>query len=570
MSSFDDLFGANSFNSGNNFSLDLSGLTDQSPPPSFYSDYNQATGVGGPGTTTSYNSEGVLVDTPNTDGDTSGGMTTGAGSAIADLIKKYGLPALLAGLAAKDRQKATGGGYGKAYQSPAPLTRTISQGKYGPIAKYAAEGGIIQGFAGGDSVRSSAGGSFGQLDQAPNPGALARGIASQYPYNTGQNAKAIEAFARYLPPSAIGMTIKNAIEQIRAGNTEGLVKDTVKGMVPFSGTVEKALAGDLTGAAASVIPSGVKALYNLITSPETGRNVSSQVPNEITSTLADYNPEDLRTAVMATIPEFDTAQANTALSRSFTPSVAQPSGMQDFATFEDMARGAQAQKEQQAANGEVVSFGVPDQNTEQYVDLYPLAQPEAQGTDLGISRGFTAPETSNNMQGTDFGAFNYDGMGGVSDTDPMRGPSVYGNYDSGGGNFNDSSGPGEGGFGGGSYSGGNLSEYGGGGGSIRGLGYDLMNYAQGGGIAAMAKGRFLRGPGDGVSDSIPATIDGNQPAALADGEFVIPARVVSELGNGSSEAGARKLHAMMVRIQKDRRGAKNIAANTKVDRHLPA
>lgn len=98
----------------------------------------------------------------------------------------------------------------------------------------------------------------------------------------------------------------------------------------------------------------------------------------------------------------------------------------------------------------------------------------------------------------------------------------------------------------------------------------IDGYAQGGGIAAMAKGRFLRGPGDGVSDSIPATIDGNQPAALADGEFVIPARVVSELGNGSSEAGARKLHAMMVRIQQDRRGAKNIAANTKVDRHLPA
>jgi len=98
----------------------------------------------------------------------------------------------------------------------------------------------------------------------------------------------------------------------------------------------------------------------------------------------------------------------------------------------------------------------------------------------------------------------------------------------------------------------------------------IDGYAQGGGIAAMAKGRFLRGPGDGVSDSIPATIDGNQPAALADGEFVIPARVVSELGNGSSEAGARKLHEMMIRIQKDRRGTKDIAANTKVDRHLPA
>lgn len=577
-----DLFGG-----GDNMSSFNFGSLYDNPDASFFevpgtTNYGdiQATGVGGPGTSLAYNTNGDLIETQGTGGDISGGMTTGggsAGSAIADLIKKYGLPALLAGLAVKDRQKATGGGYGKAYQSPSPLTRTISQGKYGPIAKYAAEGGIIQGFNKGGSPRGSAGGSFGQLDQAPNPGALASGIASQYPYNTGQNAKAIEAFARYFPPSAIGMTIKNAIEQIRAGNTEGLVKDTVKGMVPFSGTVEKALAGDLTGAATSVIPSGVKALYNLITNPETGRNVSSQVPDEITSTLADYNPEDLRTAVMATIPEFDTAQANTALSRSFTPSVAQPSGMQDFATFEDMARGAQAQKEQQAANGEVVSFGVPDQNTEQYVDLYPLAQPEAQGTDLGISRGFTAPETSNNMQGSDLGAFNYDGMGGVSDTDPMRGPSVYGNYDSGGGNFNDSSGPGEGGFGGGSYSGGyggsyggNLSESGGSGGFDRGLGYDLMNYAQGGGIAAMAKGRFLRGPGDGVSDSIPATIDGNQPAALADGEFVIPARVVSELGNGSSEAGARKLHAMMVRIQKDRRGAKNIAANTKVDRHLPA
>ena len=83
-------------------------------------------------------------------------------------------------------------------------------------------------------------------------------------------------------------------------------------------------------------------------------------------------------------------------------------------------------------------------------------------------------------------------------------------------------------------------------------------------------GQLLRGPGDGVSDDIPATIGRNQPARLADGEFVVPARIVSELGNGSTDAGARKLYAMMDRIKKSRAKAKNIAANTKADKHLPA
>ena len=101
----------------------------------------------------------------------------------------------------------------------------------------------------------------------------------------------------------------------------------------------------------------------------------------------------------------------------------------------------------------------------------------------------------------------------------------------------------------------------------------LMGYARGG-IANLGGysdgGRLLRGPGDGVSDSIPATIGKRQPARLADGEFVIPARIVSELGNGSTEAGARKLYAMMDRIKKARSKAKNIAADTKSDKHLPA
>jgi hypothetical protein len=83
-------------------------------------------------------------------------------------------------------------------------------------------------------------------------------------------------------------------------------------------------------------------------------------------------------------------------------------------------------------------------------------------------------------------------------------------------------------------------------------------------------GRLLKGPGDGVSDSIPATIGGKQAARLAEGEFVIPARIVSELGNGSTDAGAKRLYAMMDRVKAKRRKAKDIAADTKAYKLLPA
>jgi hypothetical protein len=106
-----------------------------------------------------------------------------------------------------------------------------------------------------------------------------------------------------------------------------------------------------------------------------------------------------------------------------------------------------------------------------------------------------------------------------------------------------------------------------------------------GGIAALAQGgishlgdysdggRLLRGPGDGISDSIPAVIGKKRPARLADGEFVVPARIVSELGNGSTEAGARKLYAMMDRVQKARKktvGKGKVAANSRSAKYLPA
>ena len=103
------------------------------------------------------------------------------------------------------------------------------------------------------------------------------------------------------------------------------------------------------------------------------------------------------------------------------------------------------------------------------------------------------------------------------------------------------------------------------GGSISDASYNLGGYSDG--------GRLLRGPGDGVSDSIPAVIGKKQPARLADGEFVVPARIVSELGNGSTEAGARKLYAMMDRIQKARRktvGKGKVAKNSRSEKYLPA
>jgi hypothetical protein len=82
--------------------------------------------------------------------------------------------------------------------------------------------------------------------------------------------------------------------------------------------------------------------------------------------------------------------------------------------------------------------------------------------------------------------------------------------------------------------------------------------AAGGGIGALdaAGGRLLRGPGDGVSDDIVAQIGDNQPARLADGEYVLDARTVSEIGNGSTDAGADKIAEMVERIHSERRNAK--------------
>jgi hypothetical protein len=95
-----------------------------------------------------------------------------------------------------------------------------------------------------------------------------------------------------------------------------------------------------------------------------------------------------------------------------------------------------------------------------------------------------------------------------------------------------------------------------------------------GGIAALAKGglppRYLRGGGDGMSDSIKANIEGKQEARLADGEFVVPADVVSHLGNGSSNAGAKKLYSMMDRVRRSRTGKTRQAPQVNTRSMMPA
>jgi hypothetical protein len=90
-------------------------------------------------------------------------------------------------------------------------------------------------------------------------------------------------------------------------------------------------------------------------------------------------------------------------------------------------------------------------------------------------------------------------------------------------------------------------------------------YAEGG----IAQGYYLGGDTDGMADEIPANIDGKQPAKLSDGEFVVPADVVSHLGNGNSEAGAQRLYEMMDRIRKARTGTTKQGRQINPNKLLP-
>jgi hypothetical protein len=97
-----------------------------------------------------------------------------------------------------------------------------------------------------------------------------------------------------------------------------------------------------------------------------------------------------------------------------------------------------------------------------------------------------------------------------------------------------------------------------------------QNYADGGIAQLAVGGKLLRGAGDGMSDNIRANINGKQEARLADGEFVVPADVVSHLGNGSTDAGAKHLYSMMDKVRKARTGTKKQGKQISSNRYMPA
>ena len=218
--------------------------------------------------------------------------------------------------------------------------------------------------------------------------------------------------------------------------------------------------------------------------------------------------------------------------------------------------------------------------------LAAYTNPQGWGEANAVARGFDPSQTSfGRGAGSLFGMF-----GSGQEAVGKPGVDVYG-YGSSGYGFTDPSqaGGSQGPLSGAAWGGGDPSQAGGftdvgGVGAAAAADAEAGGYMAQGGIAALAGGgmshlgdysdggRLLRGPGDGVSDDIPATIGDKRPARLADGEFVVPARIVSELGNGSTEAGARQLYAMMDRIQKARGktvGKDNVAVNSRAAKHLP-
>jgi hypothetical protein len=95
-------------------------------------------------------------------------------------------------------------------------------------------------------------------------------------------------------------------------------------------------------------------------------------------------------------------------------------------------------------------------------------------------------------------------------------------------------------------------------------------YAEGGITQLAVGGKLLRGQGDGMSDSIKANISGKREARLADGEFVVPADVVSHLGNGSTDAGAKQLYSMMDKVRQARVGSKKQGKQINPMKYMPA
>ena len=236
-----------------------------------------------------------------------------------------------------------------------------------------------------------------------------------------------------------------------------------------------------------------------------------------------------------------------------------------------LARNDQAMKDAIAGYAEGSMFGAPASDPSSFAGgNYGLPGSMTSATGAGIAANPMGRDPSQAQAGMGIGFGGFAGADGV-------GRSAPGAAHRGGGDNAGSSGGGGGG--GGAATGGRGGDASGGGdrGTRGGFADGGISAFAAGGIGDLGGysdgGRLLRGPGDGVSDSIPAVIGKKRPARLADGEFVVPARIVSELGNGSTEAGARKLYAMLDRIQAGRKksiGKGKVATNSRMDKNLPA
>lgn len=233
-------------------------------------------------------------------------------------------------------------------------------------------------------------------------------------------------------------------------------------------------------------------------------------------------------------------------------------------------RNDQAMKDAIAGYAEGTMFGAPASDPSSFAGgNYGLPGSMTSATGAGIAANPMGRDPSQAQAGMGIGFGGFAGADGV-------GRSAPGAAHRDGGDNAGSSG---GGGGGGAATGGRGGDASGGGdrGTRGGFADGGISALASGGMGNLGSysdgGRLLRGPGDGVSDSIPAVIGKKRPARLADGEFVVPARIVSELGNGSTEAGARKLYAMLDRIQAGRKksiGKGKVATNSRMDKNLPA
>ena len=377
------------------------------------------------------------------------------------------------------------------------------------------------------------------------------------------------------------------------GGGQGITSLGTSGFTPFEPSGVASLGGQSA--------SGIKGLWDTYKAPVMGGILGgSLVPPEEQKTDEETGEIRPYTFTRTQNPNFG-MPGQPYYNQSYTPG--NPTPASDFTGFNNggivaLAEGGTSgpyERPIQTVNPAVTDYNrkLMEQAQQEYVNspqlgAFQSALPNAGNYNPAAAQAFQAQQAAvaARPQQTGVGGYTFDqatgtftktgpsleeptnvGQQGMSDWDLVQ-RYGYNPYSSGHGGADGGGGGGGGGGAGGGDGGGGGDGSGGGfasGGGIRDLpSSHLGDYSDG--------GRLLKGPGDGVSDDIPAQIGEKQPARLADGEFVVPARIVSEIGNGSTDAGAKRLYQMMDRVQKARKksvGKGKVAVDSKAYKHLP-